>query len=213
MELSRDPAFEREGVRGRTDADRRGRGPERERLVLEDEAADRRPDEEPDLPGRAREGHVAAEQLRLREIDDERGVDRPMEALGQREDADGDAEDDRCVRSGEPRAAGHDAEQGAGPDDPHQGEAAQPSPAFDELHDRQLPDRDSRREHEPDQADPELADMRRVLRERRQQLAHHRDACADEDDVQDDVGQEDAIAHDVCVAPRVAVLLAMSRRG
>jgi hypothetical protein len=116
------------------------------------------------------------------------------------------------MRSREPGAAGHDAEQCAGPDDPHQGKAAQPPFALDELHDRQLSDRDSGREHEPDQADPELADMRRVLRERRQQLAHHRDACADEDDVQDDVGQEDAIAHDVRVPPRVAVLLAMSRR-
>ncbi|MDX6388313.1 MAG: hypothetical protein QOD85_2115 [Gaiellaceae bacterium] len=180
--------------------------------MLKDEAADRGPDEEPDLPRRARERHVPAEQLRLSEIDDERGVDGPVQALGQGEDADGDAEDDRRVRSGEPGASGHHAEECAGPHDPHQGETAQPPPAFDELHDGQLPDCDSGREHEPDQADPELADMRGVLRERRQQLAHHRDACADEDDVQDDVGQKDAIAHDVCVPARVAMLLAMTRR-
>ena len=55
--------------------------------MLEDEASDRGPTKKP-LPRAAGKRHVASEQLRLREVDDERGIDRPVQALGQREEAD-----------------------------------------------------------------------------------------------------------------------------
>ena len=74
--------------------------------MLEDEAADGGADEPADLPRGARERHVAAEQLRLREVDDERRVDRAVQALAEREDTDGDAEDDRSLCAREPGAAG-----------------------------------------------------------------------------------------------------------
>ncbi len=55
--------------------------------------------------------------------------------------------------------------------------------------------------------------MRGVLGERREQLAHDRDARTDEDHVQDDVGDEHPIPCDVCVPTGFAPLLSMPRRG
>jgi len=78
MEVHRNPPFECKGVHRCERADGGGGRPERERLVLKDEPTDGRSDEEADLPRGAREGHVAAEQLRLREVDHERCIDRPV---------------------------------------------------------------------------------------------------------------------------------------
>jgi len=211
VEVSGDPPFQRERIDGCEETDGRGGRPESQRLVLEHEAADRGPDEEADLPRGAGKGHVTPEQLRLGEVDDERSVDRSVQALGQREDADGDAEHDGRLSAGEPGASGEHPEQGRCPDHAHQRESAQTPSAFDELDHRELAERDSGGEDEPDHPDRRLADMRGVLRERWQQLAHHSNACADQDDVQDDVGEKDAIAGDVCVAARLTVLLTMAR--
>ncbi len=136
VQVRGDAPFDREGVERCEQADGSGGGPERERLVLEDETAYRRPDEEADLPRRARERHVTAEQLRLGEIDHERRIDRAVQALREGEDTDGDAEDDRRLRSREPGAAREHPEKRSRPDDAHQSEAAQAPLALDELHDR-----------------------------------------------------------------------------
>ena len=135
-----------------------------------------------------------------------------MEALGEREDADGDREDDRSLIAREPGAPGKHPEKRSGPDDTHQCQAAQPPPAFDELYNRKLPECHHRREDEPDHADRGLAHMRGVLCERRQELAHHRDAGADQDHVQKDIGDEYAVPRNVRIAARLAPLLAMARR-
>jgi len=124
MEVHGNSPFQREGIGGGEHADRCSGRPEGERLVLEDEPTDGRSDEEADLPRGAREGHVAPEELRLREVDHERGIDRAVQALREREDANGDAEDDRSLRAGEPGASGEDSEERACPDDTHEGEAA-----------------------------------------------------------------------------------------
>ena len=124
VEVHGDPPFERKGIDRGEHADRGCGRPECERVMLEDEPTDGRSHEEADLPGGAGKGHVAAEQLRLREIDDEWGVDRPVQALRQREDTDGDAEHDRGVSAGKPGAPDQHPEEGPCPDDAHQGEAA-----------------------------------------------------------------------------------------
>jgi len=105
-EVCRDPPFQRQRIDGCEETDSRSSGPESQRIVLEDEAADRWPDEEADLPCGAGKGHVTPEQLRLGEVDHERSIDRPVQALGQREDADGDGEHDRRLDAGEPSAPG-----------------------------------------------------------------------------------------------------------
>ena len=143
VEVSGDPPFQRERIDGCEETDGRGGRPESQRLVLQHEAADRGPEEEADLPRGAGKGHVTPEQLRLGEVDYERSVDRPMQALGQREDADGDGEHDRGLDAGEPSAPDQHHEEGPGPDDSHQRESTQAPPSFDELHDRELADRDS----------------------------------------------------------------------
>ena len=119
----RDATFECECVARCERADRRDAGPERKRLVLQDETAGGRPDEPADLPRRARESHVAAEHPRLREIDDERGVDRAVQALAERKHADGGAEDDRGLGPCQPFAGGGDGDERPHPDDAHQREA------------------------------------------------------------------------------------------
>ena len=53
--------------------------------MLEGEAAGGRPDDPPHLPGEAREREVAADELRRREVDRERGMDRAVQALPDRE--------------------------------------------------------------------------------------------------------------------------------
>jgi hypothetical protein len=65
----------------------------------------------------------------------------------------------------------------------------------------------------PDHSYGGLADVRRVLRERREQLAHEGDPTPDEDHVQDDECDEDSIPEDVLVAPGLVVRLAVARRG
>ena len=100
MELYRDPRFERQGIGRCEQTDAGNRGPQRQWLVLQDEPARGRADEPADLPRRARERHVAAEQPWLGEVDDERRVDRPVQAFAQSEDTDCDAEDDRGLCAG-----------------------------------------------------------------------------------------------------------------
>ena len=212
VEVRRNPPFERKRVGRCEHADRCGGRPERERLVLEDEPTDRRSDEEADLPRGARERHVAPEELRLGEVDHERGIDRPVQALRQGEDTDGDAEDDRGLRAGEPGASGEHPEERTRPDDTHQGEAAQAALALHELHHRQLRDRNPGGEDKPDHADRGLTHVCGVLGERREELAHHGDAGADQDHVEDDVGDEDAIPCHVRVASGRTLRLAMARR-
>ena len=212
VEVHGNSPFEGKGIGGREHTDRCGGRPKRERLVLEDETSDGRSDEEPDLPRGAREGHVAPEELGLREVDHERGIDRAVQALRESEDADGDAEDDRSLRAGEPGAPGEDPEERTGPDDTHQGEAAQPALAFHELHHRQLADRHPGGEDKPDHSDSRLAHMCGVLGERREELAHHGNTGADQDHVEDDERDEDAVPCHVRVAPGRATCLAMARR-
>ena len=212
VEVHGNSPFEREGIGGGEHADRRGGRPERERLVLEDESTDGRSDEEADLPGGAGEGHVAPEELRLREVDHDRGIDRAVQALRDREDANGDAEDDRSLRTGEPGAPGENAEERTGPDDTHEREAAQPASAFDEPHHRQLADRHPGGEDKPDHSDCRLAHVCGVLGERREELAHHGNAGADQDHVEDDEGDEDAVPCHVRVASGLAPGLTVARR-
>ena len=212
VEVHRDSPFERDGVKRCEQADGSGSRPERERFVLEDEPTDGWSDEEADLPRGAREGHVAAEQLRLCEVDHERCIDRPMQALREGEDTNGDAEDDRGLRAGEPGAPGEHPEERARPDSTHEGEAAQAAFALHELHDRELPDRNSGGEDKPDHADRRLAHVCGVLGKRRQELAHHGNAGADQDHIEDDVGDEDAIPCHIRVASGLTPRLAMARR-
>ena len=212
MEVRRNPPFERKGIGRGEHTDRSCGRPERERLVLKDEPTDGRSDEEADLPRGARERHVAPEELRLREVDHERCIDRPVQALRQGEDTDGDAEDDRGLGAGEPGAPGEHPEKRTRPDDTHEGEAAQAAFPLHELHHRQLPDRNPGGEDKPDHADRRLAHVCGVLGERRQELAHHGDAGADQDHVEDDVGDEDAIPGHVRVASGLTPPLAMARR-
>ena len=135
-----------------------------------------------------------------------------METLGEREDGDGTPEDDRSLIAREPDAPGEHTEKRSGPDDTHQRQAAQPPLAFDELDHRKLPECHHRREDEPDHADRRLAHVRGVLCERREELAHHRDAGADQDHVQKDVGDENAVPRHVRIAAGLTPLLAMTRR-
>ncbi len=81
VEVCRDSGLQRECIDGGEEADHRRSRPQRERLVLEDEPACPRTDEPAELPGETGERHVAAEQLWLREVDDERRVDRAVQAL------------------------------------------------------------------------------------------------------------------------------------
>ncbi len=55
--------------------------------------------------------------------------------------------------------------------------------------------------------------MRGVLRERREELAHHGDPCADEDDIEDDVPEKHTVAEHVGVTAGLVVRLDMTRRG
>jgi hypothetical protein len=212
VEARGNPPFEREGIGGGEHADRCGGRPERERLVLEDETTDGRTDEEADLPGGAREGHVAPEELRFREVDHERRIDRAVQALRKREDTYGNAEDDRSLRTREPGAAGEDSEERTRPDDTHQGQAPQPALAFHEFHHRQLADRHAGGEDKPDHSDCRLTHVGGVLGEGREELAHHGNAGADQDHVEDDEGDEDAVPRDVRIASRRASRFTVARR-
>src|SRR5262249_34940412 len=68
--LARKPSLEGERPARDHETDRCGERPQRERLLLEDEAADRRPDDKGQLPRRGGECHVAAEQPRRGELRD-----------------------------------------------------------------------------------------------------------------------------------------------
>ena len=124
MQPGGDARLQRERVPGGEQTDACDRRPERERLVLEDEPAGCGPDEPADLPRRAGERHVTAEQPRLGQVDDERRIDRAMQALAEREHADCDPEHDRSLRPGQPGSAGHHRQKRPGPHDSHQREAA-----------------------------------------------------------------------------------------
>jgi len=203
----RDRALERQCVPRGEQADHGNRRPEREGLVLEDEPSGCRTDQPADLPGGARQSHVAAEQPRLGEVDDERRVDRAVQALAESEHADGDPEDDRRLRPRQPGAPCHHGEERARPDHAHQREPAHTAVTLDELDDGKLRERDDAREHEPQHTDRGLTHVSGVLRERRQQLGHDRDAGTDEDDVQPHVRDERAVAKHVGIAARLLVCL------
>jgi len=136
MELGRNPPFECEGVSRGHETDCTGSRPECEGLVLQYESAGGRTYEPPELPREARERHVAAEEPRLGQVDDERRVDRAVQALAEREDTDGDAEDQCGLRAGEPRATREDGQERPRPEQAHQGQAPHSAPPFDEFHDR-----------------------------------------------------------------------------
>ena len=135
-----------------------------------------------------------------------------MQALREREDANCDAEDDRSLRPREPGAPGENPEERSRPDHTHQGEAAQAAFPLHESHHRKLPDRNPGGEDKPDHSDRRLAHMCGVLGERRQEFAHHGDAGADQDHVEDDEGDEDAIPGHIRVASGLTPPLAMARR-
>src|SRR5690349_11776054 len=84
--LLRKPGFERERARGARQVDSGGEGPEQEWPVLEEETPGGRADDPADLPRDARGGKVAADELRRREVDAQRSVDRTVEAFADRED-------------------------------------------------------------------------------------------------------------------------------
>ena len=188
-------------------------GPQRERLVLQDESASGRPDEPADLPRRARERHVAPEQPRFRQVDDERRVDRAVQALSNREDRDRPAEQERGLRAGEPFPGSGDGGERSHPEQPHQREAAQAARSLDQLRDGKLCDGNDGGGDKPEDTNRGIAHVRSVLGERRQQLGHHRNAGADEDDVEHHVRDERAVSEHVGVASRLVVILADSYRG
>ncbi len=135
-------SFQRERVHGCEHADPGGRGPQCQWLMLERESARRRSDEPPELPGEAGERHVAAQQARLREVDDERSVDRAVETLAQSEDRDREPEDHSGLRARERVPAEEDGQKRSGPRDPHECKPAHPPLPLDELHERELRNRD-----------------------------------------------------------------------
>src|SRR5216117_774817 len=159
-ELRRNQPLEPQRIPRRGETDRGGTRTQGEGLVLEDEPSCGWADEPPNLPRRTREGHVPPEDSRLRQVDDERRVDRAVQAHAEGEDCYGNTEDERGLRAGEPTAARHDGEKRPRPDDPHERQAAHPPPALDELHDRQLSERDGAGEDEPEDADRGLAHVR-----------------------------------------------------
>ncbi len=213
MEVWRDPSLERQRIHRRQQADRRRRRPERPRLGLKDEASGRGADQPAELPGEAGERHVAAEQPRFRQIHDEWRIDCAVQAFAEGEHRDRDAEDDGRLSSREPGAADEHCKERSGPDHSHEREPPQAALALDELHDGQLPERDASREDEPEHPDRGLAHVRGVLRERREELTHHRDPRSDEDDVEDDEAKKDAIAEHVGVAAGLVVRLDVARCG
>ena len=212
VEVCRDPSFQRQRVHRCEQADDRRCGPERTWLGLEHEASGGRTDQPAELPGEARERHVAAEQSRFGQIHDEGSVDRTVQALPESEHGDRHAEDDGRLGSGEPSPADQHRDERSRPDHAHQREPTHASPALDELHDRQLAERDDAGEHEPEHPDRRLAHVRGVLRERRQQLAHDRDPGADEDDIEKDVAQKDTVAENVGVAAGLVMRFDMTWR-
>ena len=195
------------------DADGGSTEPERQRRVLQHEPTGGRAGEESDLPREARERHEAADQARLREVGDERRVNRAVETFAKREGGDRQRERERCRPPVEPVADGRDPEERDPPDDAHQREPAHPAPSLDELYDGQLRERDDERYLEPEDADRALAHVRRVLRERRQELARDGDPGADEDDVERDIREEGAVAEHVGVAARLRGLFASRCRN
>ncbi len=213
VEVRRDPSLQRQCIHRREQADRCRRRPEGTWFGLEDEASGRGTDQPAGLPGEAGERHVAAEEPRFSQIDDEWRIDRAVQAFAQSEHRDRDAEDEGRLSSGEPGPADQHRHERAGPDQAHQREPAHSALALDELHDGQLPERDAAREDEPEHPDRRLAHVRGVLRERREELAHHRDAGADEDDVEDDVAKKDTVAEHVGVAAGLVVSLDVTRGG
>ena len=213
VQLGGDPSFQRQGVQGCKEADGSSGGPERAWFGLENEASGGGADQPAELPREAGERHVAAEQPRFRKVHDERRIDGAVQAFAQGEHGDRDTEDDGGLSSGEPGPADQHRNERAGPDHTHQREPAHPALAFDELHDRQLPERDAACEDEPEHPDRRFAHVRAVLREGREELAHDGDPGADEDDVEDDVAEKDAVAQDVGVAAGLVVRVDVTRRG
>ena len=78
--------------------------------MLKEEAARGRADDPADLPGDARGGDVAADELRRREVDAERSVDRAVQALADREHKHCGGEDPEGLRGLRPRSGGPDGE-------------------------------------------------------------------------------------------------------
>ena len=102
--------------------------PEGERR--EQQAADDRPDEVAQLERRGAQAHVAAHQLRRRQVGDQRVVDRAVDALGEAEDHDHAAERDH--RRGAVQRAAHHEDRGRR-DREHsgrQGERVEAAPAL-----------------------------------------------------------------------------------
>src|ERR687886_434798 len=101
---------------------------------------------------------------------DERSLHRPLEALAEAEEDDGERED-RHRRGGLERGAPEQHEDPRGrPEHAHEGEGAHPAPALEELGHGQLRDGHDERVQEEDHSDPTLAHARLVLREDGQQL-------------------------------------------
>jgi len=106
VEVRGNPSFQRQRIHRRQQADRCSRRPERTWFRLEDEPARCGADQPAELPGEAGEGHVPAEQPRFGQVDDERRIDRSVQAFAQSEPGNRDTEDDGSLSSGEPGPAG-----------------------------------------------------------------------------------------------------------
>lgn len=168
-------------------------------------------DDPADLPRDARGGEVAADELRWCEVDAERRLDRPVQALPDREDEHRRGEDAERSRDARPRAGCPDGEDRRGPQHSHQRQAAHAAPALDELHHGQLEEDDADGVQREDDADLLLADSGDVLRERRQQLDRQRDRGRHERGVEQRELGEDAVAEDGPPAAAEAALVQRRR--
>jgi len=99
------PSFKRQRIHRRQQADGCSRRPERKGFGLEDEPSRCWADQPAELPGEAGESHVTAEQPRFGQVDDERRIDRSVQAFAQSEPGNRDPEDDGRLSSGEPGPA------------------------------------------------------------------------------------------------------------
>ena len=118
--------------------------PEPRRRGREERAADGGADHEADLPGERRDRHVATDQPRVGEVDDERRLDRAVQALAEREDRDGDREQREGGHPRQPEAARRDEQPRRRRDDAEQREQRDPPASLGEPRRRQLQEARSR---------------------------------------------------------------------
>jgi hypothetical protein len=132
-----------------------------------DEAADRRSEEEAEIPGVRRDRHVAPAETRRGEVGHERTLHRSLEALAEPEEDHGEGEDRYRGGGIERGSADKDEDPRDCPEHAHDGERAHAAAPFEELRDRQLSDRHDHGVQEEDEPDLTLAHAGLVLREHR----------------------------------------------